>query len=287
MPLLGAVVLVAGAASPARAEEAGGALRPPGLSGWQAWPVLSHDVWTAPSGRVVLDRWSVAWPLLQAWSAPASEGAGFAAAWPLVAAEWAPAYLHWRALPLAAYWRWEDERLLAVAPLGILSLAPQRWTLLAPFCFVQRDPATFRFVLWPAAWWFDEPAGGLRSLWPVFHLRWRGPPGGARRWHLDLLPASLLPVGAWWADADRDDVYLGVGWPVVFGYRARGDRWSMRILLEGLVCWSDGAGHVGWRVFGGLFAYESRGAAWVRWSVLWGLFTREITDRTVATGVPR
>lgn len=258
----------------------GGAADPPApWDGWHAWPLLGHDVWTAPSGQVLLDRWSVAWPLLQAWTAPATEGAGFAAPWPLLVADWTPESLHWRLVPLAAYWRWADERLLALVPLGLVSLAPGRFTVLAPLCFVQRDPATFRCVLWPAAWWFDEPDGGLRALWPLFHCRWRGPPG-ARRVVLDLLPASLLPVGAWWADADGDDRYVGVAWPLLFGYRARGDRWSMRFLVEALVCWSDGGDHVGWRVLGGLFAYESRGAAWVRWSVLWGLFTREITDRT-------
>jgi hypothetical protein len=198
-----------------------------------------------------------------------------------VAAEWTPEYLHWRFLPLAAYWCWRDERLLGVFPLGLVTWRADRWAVVAPLVFCQRDPATFRLVVLPSVWWFDEPDGGLRALWPAVHLRWRTRAGQAARWHLDLFPASGLPLGAWWADADGDDVYVGLLWPLVFGYRARGDAWSVRLLLEGLVVWSDGGGHFGWRLLGGLFRYESRGDRWVRWSVGWGLFTREVTDRTV------
>ena len=91
--------------------------------------------------------------------------------------------------------------------------------------------------------------------------------------HLDVVPLTLLPFGAWEADASEQDVYWSVAWPLGPTYYSGPDGWGFRLLWEGLVLWSERPGHFGWRVLGGLIGRESQFTfgqlQHEYWTVLW------------------
>ncbi|MHC5021505.1 MAG: hypothetical protein ACYTGX_15650 [Planctomycetota bacterium] len=238
------------------------------------WPLFMHARRVSPAGNEVLEQWDVLWPLFGSWQDEHRGEWGFGGPWPLVAGTWGPEHSHFRIAPLFAWWRWNDERAIALFPIGGGFWDDHGWSmLLGPF-YSQNDAVTSRNVLFPLLWVFSEPKGGCLSLWPLWHAAWRtgAHDGDDTRVMLDVAPLTLLPVGAWWADHVAADTYWSVAWPLGPTYFADHDGWSFRLLWEGLVLWSDEPGHFGWRFLGGLIGRETRHAFGQLEQEFWTLF---------------